>query len=47
VKLCLNRVRLFERGYADDAERPVASAVGWIDNPLALPDHDHDEAPVG
>ncbi|HEY3141563.1 MAG TPA: IucA/IucC family siderophore biosynthesis protein [Acidimicrobiales bacterium] len=36
VKLCLNRVRLFERGYADDAERPVASAVGWIDNPLAL-----------
>jgi siderophore synthetase component len=38
VKLCLNRVRLFERGYADDAERPVASASGWIDNPLALPD---------
>jgi siderophore synthetase component len=42
VKLCLNRVRLFERGYADDAERPVASASGWIDNPLALPD-DEDE----
>jgi siderophore synthetase component len=36
VKLCLNRVRLLERGYADDAERPVASAVGWVDNPLAL-----------
>jgi siderophore synthetase component len=34
VKLCLNRVRLFERGYADDPERPVAAAVGWIDNPL-------------
>jgi siderophore synthetase component len=40
VKLCLNRVRLFERGYADDAERPVASAVGWIDNPLALSEMD-------
>jgi siderophore synthetase component len=36
VKLCLNRVRIFERGYADDAERPIASASGWIDNPLAL-----------
>ena len=47
VKLCLNRVRLLERGYADDAERPVASAVGWIDNPLALPDDDLDEASVG
>jgi siderophore synthetase component len=43
VKLCLNRVRLFERGYADDAERPVASASGWIDNPLALPFDDDDE----
>jgi siderophore synthetase component len=38
VKLCLNRVRLFDRGYADDAERPVAAAIGWIDNPLALPE---------
>jgi siderophore synthetase component len=45
VKLCLNRVRLFERGYADDAERPVASAVGWIDNPLALPDPDPELEP--
>jgi siderophore synthetase component len=35
VKLCLNRVRMLERGYADDAERPVASAAGWIANPLA------------
>ncbi|MGE3620513.1 MAG: IucA/IucC family siderophore biosynthesis protein [Acidimicrobiia bacterium] len=35
VKLCLNRVRLLERGYADAAERPIASAVGFIDNPLA------------
>ncbi|WP_028063423.1 IucA/IucC family protein [Solirubrobacter soli] len=35
VKLCLNRVRMLERGYADDAQRPVAAAVGWIDNPLA------------
>lgn len=37
VKLCLNRVRLLERGYADDAERPIASASGWIENPLAAP----------
>jgi siderophore synthetase component len=37
VKLCLNRVRLFERGYRDDPERPVAAASGWIDNPLAFP----------
>jgi siderophore synthetase component len=35
VKLCLNRVRILGRGYADGAERPVASAAGWIDNPLA------------
>jgi siderophore synthetase component len=35
VKLCLNRVRMLERGYADAATRPVAAAVGWIDNPLA------------
>ncbi|MDA0161157.1 hypothetical protein OM076_12840 [Solirubrobacter ginsenosidimutans] len=35
VKLCLNRVRMLERGYADDASRPIAAAVGWIDNPLA------------
>ncbi len=35
VKLCLNRVRMLERGYADAASRPVAAAVGWIDNPLA------------
>jgi siderophore synthetase component len=35
VKLCLNRVRLLERGYADSAERPLAAAAGWIANPLA------------
>jgi siderophore synthetase component/RimJ/RimL family protein N-acetyltransferase len=35
TKLCLNRVRLFERGYRDDPERPVAAARGLIDNPLA------------
>jgi siderophore synthetase component len=35
VKLCLNRVRILGRGYADGPERPVASASGWIDNPLA------------
>lgn len=35
VKLCLNRVRMLERGYKDAAERPLAAAVGWIPNPLA------------
>lgn len=35
VRLCLNRVRILGRGYADDPERPIASASGWIDNPLA------------
>ncbi|MBJ7329839.1 MAG: hypothetical protein JHC95_08080 [Solirubrobacteraceae bacterium] len=35
VKLCLNRVRVLGRGYADDPERPIASAAGWVDNPLA------------
>ncbi len=45
VKLCLNRVRVLERGYADDAERPLASAVGFIDNPLAYVDDEdlHDD----
>ena len=38
VKLCLNRVRVLERGYADDAERPMAAAVGFLDNPLAYVD---------
>jgi len=33
--LCLNRVRLFDRGYRDDPERPIAAAVGQLDNPLA------------
>ena len=35
VKLCLNRVRVLGRGYADAPDRPVASASGWIENPLA------------
>ncbi len=35
VKLCLNRVRILGRGYDDGPDRPVASASGWIDNPLA------------
>ncbi|AYY14611.1 IucA/IucC family siderophore biosynthesis protein [Actinobacteria bacterium YIM 96077] len=34
-KLCLNRLRLFERGYADDPERPVIAAAGEVWNPLA------------
>ncbi|WP_354699358.1 Aerobactin synthase [Paraconexibacter sp. AEG42_29] len=37
VKLCLNRVRILERGYRDGAERPIAAASGWIDNPLHAP----------
>jgi len=36
VKLCLNRVRLYDRGYADDAERPVAATSGFVANPLYL-----------
>ena len=35
VKLCLNRVRLLGRGYADAAERPTAAAIGFLENPLA------------
>ncbi|MCK9249749.1 MAG: hypothetical protein M0P31_12355 [Solirubrobacteraceae bacterium] len=35
VKLCLNRVRILGRGYADDPERPIAAAVGFVPNPLA------------
>jgi siderophore synthetase component/RimJ/RimL family protein N-acetyltransferase len=38
TKLCLNRVRLFDRGYRDDPERPIAAAVGMVDNPLARDD---------
>ncbi|MBB5787752.1 IucA/IucC family protein [Jiangella mangrovi] len=34
-KLCLNRLRLFERGYADDPERPVIQAQGTVPNPLS------------
>lgn len=34
-KLCLNRLRLFERGYADDPDRPTISAVGTVPNPLS------------
>ncbi|HEY8544591.1 MAG TPA: GNAT family N-acetyltransferase [Acidimicrobiales bacterium] len=46
-KLCLNRVRLFDRGYRDDPERPVAAVVGQIDNPLAREDPGSSEAPSG
>jgi siderophore synthetase component len=35
VKLCLNRVRILGRGYADDSERPIAAALGFVPNPLA------------
>ncbi|THK36169.1 IucA/IucC family siderophore biosynthesis protein [Ensifer sp. MPMI2T] len=33
-RLCLNRVRLFTHGYADDDERPVPDFQGTVDNPL-------------
>lgn len=33
-RLCLNRVRLFTHGYADDAERPVPAWAGEVRNPL-------------
>jgi siderophore synthetase component len=34
-KLCLNRLRLYDRGYADDPERPIVTSSGWIPNPLS------------
>ncbi|WP_337270106.1 IucA/IucC family protein [Oryzifoliimicrobium ureilyticus] len=33
-RLCLNRVRLFTHGYADDDERPVPDFQGVVRNPL-------------
>ncbi len=33
-RVCLNRVRLFTHGYADDAERPVPAVAGELSNPL-------------
>lgn len=35
-KLCLNRVRLLDKGYHDDAERPSAAITSMLENPLAL-----------
>ncbi len=35
-RLCLNRVRLFTHGYADDDERPVPDFQGTVDNPLVV-----------
>lgn len=32
--VCLNRVRLFTSGYADDAERPVPVILDAMDNPI-------------
>lgn len=34
-KVCLNRVRLFTQGYADDAERPVPAILGPMPNPIS------------
>jgi siderophore synthetase component len=33
-KICLNRVRLFSHGYADDAERPVPTILPPMNNPI-------------
>ena len=33
-KLCLNRVRLLDKGYHDDAERPSAAVASMLSNPL-------------
>lgn len=33
-KICLNRVRLFSHGYADDAERPVPTILAPMNNPI-------------
>jgi siderophore synthetase component len=35
-KLCLNSTRLLDLGYEDSAERPVASVVSLLDNPLYI-----------
>lgn len=35
-RLCLNRVRLFTHGYADDDERLVPDFQGTVDNPLVV-----------
>jgi len=35
-RLCLNRVRLFTHGYAEDDERPVPDFQGTVDNPLVV-----------
>ena len=39
VKLCLNRVRMLERGYNDAASRPVAAAVGLDREPAGAMSH--------
>lgn len=43
-RLCLNRVRLFTHGYADDDERPVPDFQGMVDNPLVHFDRKRDAA---
>lgn len=35
-KLCLNRVRMIDSGYSDNAERPSAAVASMLENPLAL-----------
>lgn len=37
TKLCLNRNRMLDYGYADDSDRPHASEYGKVTNPLAKP----------
>ena len=43
-RLCLNRVRLFTHGYADDDERPVPDFQGMVNNPLVHFDRKKDAA---
>ncbi len=43
-RLCLNRVRLFTHGYADDDERPVPDFQGMVDNPLVAFERHSDAA---
>jgi siderophore synthetase component len=45
-RLCLNRVRLFTHGYADDDERPVPDFQGMVDNPLVAFDKRSLRAPA-
>jgi siderophore synthetase component/RimJ/RimL family protein N-acetyltransferase len=46
-KVCLNRVRLFTQGYADDAERPVPDVLAAMPNPISAAVHNRWQQRVG